>query len=258
MASIINPETLSYSRALLKNSELQFVPSLLKEKQFNDTVKGLTIFVDKKNLNGTYHNIFIRDEGNILTQVSSGSSTIFAKSGFVTEDEKNLVLLDGNIQKIESNNKVSIVKFERTTLDLAGLTTKTISEKKIQETSTLELLQCIVQENISVKNCNRTEGNFKDTKIEINKRFGMPIFIPLVALVCCFLLSSRKEKKISFAYKYIHFFIGFLILIISEITVRYSGISLNHSVIYYLLPIMLLPLIYLLLIRTFKYENLNQ
>ena len=258
MASIINPETLSYSRALLKNSELQFVPSLLKEKQFNDTVKGLTIFVDKKNLNGTYHNIFIRDEGNILTQVSSGSSTIFAKSGFVTEDEKNLVLLDGNIQKIESNNKVSIVKFERTTLDLAGLTTKTISEKKIQETSTLELLQCIIKENISVKNCNRTAGNFKDTKIEINKRFGMPIFIPLVALVCCFLLSSRKEKKISFAYKYIHFFIGFLILIISEITVRYSGISLNHSVIYYLLPIMLLPLIYLLLIRTFKYENLNQ
>ena len=257
MGSIINPETLSYSRTLLKNSQLQFVPSLLKQKQFNDTVKGLTIFVDKKNPNGTYENIFIRDEGNVLTQVSSGSSTIFSKSGFVTEDEKNLVLLNGNIQKIESNDKISIVKFERTTLDLSGLTTKTISEKKIQETSTIELLQCIIQKNISVKNCNRTEDNFKDTKIEINKRFGMPIFIPLVALVCCFLLSSRKEKKISFLYKYIHFFIGFLILIVSEITVRYSGISLNHSVIYYLLPIVFFPLIYLFLIRTFKYENLN-
>jgi len=48
MAAIINPEILNYSRALLKNSELQFVSSLLKEKQFNDAVKGLTIFVDKQ------------------------------------------------------------------------------------------------------------------------------------------------------------------------------------------------------------------
>ena len=45
MGIIVTPEILKTSRALLKNSELQFVPSLLKEKQFNDTVEGLTIFV---------------------------------------------------------------------------------------------------------------------------------------------------------------------------------------------------------------------
>ena len=81
MAAIINPEILNYSRALLKNSELQFVSSLLKEKQFNDAVKGLTIFVDKKNDNRSYENIFIRDDSKVLTQVSNGPSTIFAKSG---------------------------------------------------------------------------------------------------------------------------------------------------------------------------------
>ena len=41
MASVINPETLNFSRSLLKNSELQFVPSLLKERQFNDAVNCL-------------------------------------------------------------------------------------------------------------------------------------------------------------------------------------------------------------------------
>ena len=51
LTSIINPKLLNLSRSLLKNSELQFMPSLLKEKQFNDTVKGLTIFVEKKNIN---------------------------------------------------------------------------------------------------------------------------------------------------------------------------------------------------------------
>ena len=48
MTTFITPQTLNHSRYLLKNSTLQFVPSLLKEKQFNDTVKGLTIFVEKK------------------------------------------------------------------------------------------------------------------------------------------------------------------------------------------------------------------
>jgi len=50
MSTFITPETLNISRKLLKNSELQFVSSLLKEKQFNDTLKGLTIFVDKKKI----------------------------------------------------------------------------------------------------------------------------------------------------------------------------------------------------------------
>tara|TARA_B100001123_G_scaffold218081_1_gene246205 strand:- start:566 stop:1690 length:1125 start_codon:yes stop_codon:yes gene_type:complete len=257
MSSLVAPETLNLSRSLLKNSQLQFVPSLLKEKQFNDTVENLTIFVEKKNIDGFYENIFIRDEGTILTKISSGSSTIFAKSAYVTEDEKNLVLLNGNIQKLESDGSVDIIKFEKTVLNLSGLSTKSISEPKIQETSTILIIKCIKEQNTSVRNCSANEKNLRDSKIEINKRFGMPIFIPLIALITCFLLSSRRDKK-SFIYnKYIYFLIGFVILICSEISVRYSGNSFNHTAIYYLLPAGLLPIVYLFLIRTFKYENLN-
>ena len=107
------------------------------------------------------------------------------------------------------------------------------------------------------RNCNRGKENINDTKIELNKRFGMPLFIPLISLICCFLLTSRKDKKMYSYHKYIYFIIGFIILITSEITVRYSGISLNHTMVYYFLPIILPPLIYFILIRTFKYENLN-
>ena len=257
MSSIVAPGTLNLSRSLLKNSELQFVPSLLKAKQFNDTVENLTIFVDKKNLDGSYENIFIRDEGTILTKISSGSSTIFAKSAYVSEDEKSLILLNGNIQKLESDDNVDIIKFEKTILNLSGLSTKSISEPKIQETSTMLIIKCIKEKNILVHNCSSDEKNLRASKVEINKRFGMPMFIPLIALITCFLLSSRRDKK-SYAYKkYIYFLIGFAILISSEITVRYSGNSMNHTAIYYLLPVGLLPFIYLFLIRVFKYENLN-
>ena len=95
-----------------------------------------------------------------------------------------------------------------------------------------------------------------DTKIEINKRFGMPIFIPLIALIASFLLSSRKDKKIYNYNKYIYFFIGFIVLVLSEIIVRYSGTSWSHTIIYYLFPVILLPIFYLTLLRKFKFENL--
>lgn len=263
MATIINPKTLNVSRTLLKNSELQFVPSLLKVKQFNDTLKGLTVFVENRKVNGTYENIFINDEGRVLTQVSGGASTIFAKSGYATKDGKNLILFNGNIQTLDSDGSVGIITFNKTAINLSGLSTKTTAVPKIQETSSMRIMQCMQEKNLYVKNCVRgrdietKKQHLTQNKIEFNRRFGMPIFIPLIALISCFLLLSRNEKKISGFYKYIFFFIGFAILVGSEITVRYSGTSLNHAAIYYLIPIGLIPFVYLSLIRTFKYENLN-
>ena len=258
MSNIVTPETLNKSRKLLKHSQLQFVPSLLKQKIFNDTVEGLTIFVESKNINGTYKNLFIRDDSNKLTQISSISSTIFAKSGFMNKENKKLILENGNIQRITKDGSVNVIRFDRTELNLSGLSTKSISEPKIQETSTLDILLLLQGKNDSMHNCKAEDEEKKDIKIEINKRFGMPIFIPLIGLICCFILSPRKEKKLSKKNNVVFYFIlSFIILAVSEITVRYSGISFNHTLTYYFLPIGLLPLIYILLIRTFKYENLN-
>ena len=257
MASAINPQTLFFSRNLIKDSELQFIPSLLKEKRFNAAVENLTIFVDKKNKDGTYENIFIRDEGTILTNISDGSSTIFAKSGYISDDSKNLVLLNGSIQKLEIGGEISIIKFSKTSLNLSGLSTRTTSEHKIQETSTLRLIRCLIRKNIITQNCGQTDSARKDLMIEINKRFGMPFYIPLIGLIICFLLSSRKDKAINRYSKHLYFIICFIILVGAEIGVRYSGLSFDHSISYYLIPLSLLPLIYFLLIRSFKYENLK-
>ena len=266
MSVFLNQQILNISRTLLKNSELQFVSSLLKEKEFNDSVKGLTVFVDKKRKNNTYENIFIRDEGQVLTQVSDGPSTIFARAGYLSENKENLILLNGNIQKTNSHGAVSIIKFEKTAISVTGLSTRSTIEPKIQETSTILVARCINNETIVRNNCiddgqkenmELREQLIKENKIEINKRFGMPIFIPLIALLSCFLLSSRKDKKYFSTYKYLCFTVGFIILIGSEIMVRYSGASWNHTIAYYSFPIGLLPFVYFSLLKTFKYENLN-
>jgi len=261
----LNPTTLNFSRTILKSSDLQFVPSLLKERQFNDTVKTLTIFVDKKNEDGIYENIFIRDEGRILTDISTGSASIIAKTGYITEDEKKLVLLNGYIQKLEKESfqtsykgQIKVIKFDKTVFNLSGIATKSISEPKIQETSTLQLIKCLKVQYTNVREnlCPRYKEDYKEVKIEINKRLGMPFFIPLIALICSFLLISKKNKR-SFLSKYIYFFISFLILVVAELSVRYSGNSWNHTAVYYLFPAGMLPVIYYTLIKTFKYENLS-
>ncbi len=252
----VNPTLLNISRTLIKNSQLKFVSSMFKEKQFNDTVEGLTIFIEKKTNDKTYKNVFIRDESKVLSSMGTKSSTIIAKSGYMSENEKNLILLDGYIQKTDNENNINFIRFEKTSFNLSGISTKSITEPKMQETSTLRILQCMQNKKVNILSCNLIGKTMMNLKIEINKRIGMPFFIPLMALICSFLLASKRDKKIYQFNKYIYFFIGFVILASAEITVRYSGNSWGHTAIYYLIPASMIPLFYFALIKKFKYENL--
>ena len=257
LTSLVNPTMLNFSRNIIKNSEFQYIPTLMKEKQFNDSVDDLTIFIEEKIEDRKYKNIFIRDEGKLFAGEKE-SSTIFAKYGHIGNNEKTLVLYDGNIQKMNSSGNINIVKFEKTVLNFSEVTTKSIIKPKIQETTTLKVFNCILGLNAKVDhNCNKSKKSLMNNKIEFNKRFGMPIYIPLISLICSFLLASRRDNKIYYFNKYIYFFVCFILLTLSEILVRYSGVSWNHTATYYLIPIFLVPLIYFTLIKKFKYENLN-
>ena len=56
------PISLDKGRDYIKKSDLDFFPSLIKEKKFIDTVSDLTIFVDKINNKGELVNIFLKDQ----------------------------------------------------------------------------------------------------------------------------------------------------------------------------------------------------
>ena len=109
------------------------------------------------------------------------------------------------------------------------------------------------------KICSRLSALAKrsETISEMNRRIGMPLYIPLLSLIGCFLLSSRKESKNSEYFKYIYFFLGFIVLIFAEVSLRYSGKITQVSMMYYLVPLVSVILMYLILIRIFKYENLK-
>ena len=266
----ISPSSLNFARSILKSSSITLFSSLVKEKKFNDTVKGLTVFVEKKKPNGEMLNVFLRDD----TSGNAKSKTIIAKKGYietkgvmpfvkvgVLTEQNFLVLFDGVIQTEKMNNKINFLNFYKTEINLSYFDTKTTTYPKIQENNTLSLLNCIkpfLDEDETTLSEQQCRARIDDITAELNRRFGMPLYIPIISIIICYLLSSRMESKYYFLQKYIIFIAAFTILVFAEIMVRYSGNSVLGSIIYYSLPPLLILLNYLNLIRIFKFENLDQ
>jgi len=144
------------------------------------------------------------------------------------------------------------------------LKTKSIIYPKVQETPSKILLNCFFKKTTHslLKGHHDLKCHSEEQRIEvlaeINRRFGMPLYIPLLSLLSSFLLISREENKFKSWYKYFYFGLAFTILITAEILVRYSGKSLTHGFFYYLLPLLCIPVVYIELIRRFYYENLRK
>ena len=266
----ISPSSLNFARSILKSSSITLFSSLVKEKKFNDTVKGLTIFVEEKKPNGEMLNVFLRDD----TASNAKSKTIIAKKGHiitkgvmpfvkvgVLSEQNFLVLFDGVIHTEKMNNKINFLNFYKTEINLSYFDTKTTTYPKIQENNTLSLLNCIkpfLDEGKTTLSEFQCRARIDDISGELNRRLGLPLYIPIISIIICYLLSSRKESKYYFFQKYIVFITAFTILVFAEIMVRYSGNSALSSIIYYSLPPLLILLNYLNLIRIFKFENLDQ
>jgi lipopolysaccharide export system permease protein len=271
LAAFINPNVLNYSRSLIRTSDLDLISSIIKTNEFNDPVEGLTMYVEEKDELGIMKNIFIRDDAHKLSaiknQEKTDSLTIIAKKGRLNSETRNSLILENGVIHLENESKkIQIIKFKKTELFFSDLKTKSIIYPKVQETPSKILLNCffkktthtILKDNKNLKLKCHTEEERVEILAEINRRFGMPLYIPLLALLSSFLLISREETKVKGWYKYFYFGLAFTILITAEILVRYSGKSLAHGLFYYLFPLFCIPVLYIELVRRFYYENLRK
>ena len=247
----LTPASLNKSRSLLnQNSFNTFLPTI-KTQKFSDSFKGFTFFVEKK-VDNQVRNIFIHDTGNNLKNLSpninnTSDNTIIAKKGLV--QDKKILLLNGQIIISKKNDKSEIINFEQLVINLDSLNTTTIKQPKIQETPTLDLLKCFTTNISEIKFCNE---NFKKEIIAtLNRRIIIPFYIPILALISG--LSLIKTKKF-YLNKYSNFFYCFILLVFSELAVRYTGINSLMLYIFLLLPIALFIFLYFFLIKKFSKE----
>ncbi len=263
LACIINPILLNESRSLIKSSNINFVAGTIKTNQFNDTVEGLTVFAEEKNENGVLKNIFIRDDGKVLKGLDSDKNisnlTIFAKRAKLVDSvDSPLILEDGTMHSQNKDGKIKAIDFKKTRLNLSGMKTKSIIKAKVQETNSKTLIECLLKTEDKKKLLNCPSEEKIEVLSEINRRFGMPFYVPFVALLCSFLLINREESKFGNLYKYIYGGLSFATLVIAEILVRYSGLSFYYALLYFLFPVIFIPILYLEILRKFSSENLRR
>ncbi len=253
--TFITPLALNKSRLLLSNESFgSFVPTV-RTQQFSDSFKGFTFIVEKK-INNELKNIFLHDKGNNLKNLSSNTSkitstTILAESGIA--NEKMLVMFNGQIISTKENFENEIIRFEQLNIDLSSLSNTTIKKPKIQETGTITLARCLFNESL-----NQTDFCNEDFKKEIlstlNRRIVIPLYIPVLSLICSLLLIKSKKH---FFQNLSVFSYSFIILLFTELAVRYTGINSLILYIFVLMPFSLLFLLYTFLIYKFSNETVK-
>jgi lipopolysaccharide export system permease protein len=240
----IVPHFSNYSRYLLLNTGVGAIGPLLKQNNFNNPLKKITIYVGKKNqINELEDIILFEDDANI-------KKTIVAKSGVViNENNKNLlVLVEGSIQEERKDRKISILDFDKTTLDLSQYSKKTVDYYKFNEMFFLELVK---------RFNNKNELQPSNIIGELNDRIVMPLFIPSLVLLACLLIITNKEIINNNFIKLIIFSYGILIIIISEILLDLSSKNINLILFLYVAPVLFLIINWLLLNYFLNRENIK-
>jgi len=235
LTTFIVPNSLKYSREIMKHSNVDLFDGFIKPKKFNDTIKGLTIYAEDKNENKDYINIYIKkDTGENSFQIT------YAKTGKLKIGFNNVLELYDGATINNINNKMSKFKFEKSDFSLNNLESNVLEFNKLQETPTLVLFSCLntlYEKNIGFlkkidlveysHNCNSNglENIFK----ELYKRLIIPLYIPVLILITLILILYSKEQRHYSKIKTFVFLINFFIIIFSESSIKFvSEISKNN------------------------------
>ena len=249
LTTIIVPKSQNLARSFIRTSTIDFFPSLLKEKKFIDTVEDLTIFIGKKNNKGEMFNIFLKDKTDDKTY-----QIIYAKKGILTSSENLnfLILYYGKIINIQDDKTIAL-DFEETKFSLSKYTTKTTTWPKIQEQETSALIACIVntlsqqkifEENFYLK-CtrnyyiDRVDDLYKEVVQELLKRIYLPIYLPLISLIACFLIIKSKESQSYAKLQFLLFSIGIIVLLFSKLSIKFASANQVTFFTFLLLPLLI-------------------
>ena len=248
LTSTIVPTTQDKARSYLRNSSIDFIENLIKPRTFNDTIKNLTIYSDKKDKDGYLKQIYIKSGG-----VDNFQITYANKGKFINTENKQIFDLYNGETINFANNKITNLKFKRSYLNLSDISTNTTTYKKTQEVSTVDLITCYknihnkisadLSEILKIENC-RTE-NINNILKEFHKRITLPMYIPALMLICLLVIIKSKENSNYTMYRLKIFFIGFITIILSELSLRFVEKSILNNLIIFLIPIILIFCLYI-------------
>jgi len=249
-STIAVPYAQDKSRSYIRSSNLDFFPNLIKPKKFIDTVKGLTIFIDEKNEDGSFSKILLKDETN-----RNNVQIIIAEKGniILKDDKKTLLLNNGEILKVNKNNKTTSFNFRTTQFNLENYSSKTTKTPKVQEIATIDLIKCFdflkknLNTSVVIRSLNCNSNFLKNIYQELFKRMYLPVYIALIGLIASLILLKSKNTPGYFSFKIKIFLTGIFFIILSDILLNYTGNKIINNLIYIVIPVFSFLIIYQIL-----------
>ena len=249
LVAAIVPKAQDTARSFLRSSSVNILENFIKEKKFNDTIKGVTIYSDSKGEDGSLNNIYLKKQNN-----RKNFQITYAKKGILKKINNNQILELFNGETISViDNRTTRFKFSKSDFNFQNLETNTTTYVKTQEVRTDELVRCYLKlEKISLLNINTDNvvltnclpANLSNVLKELYKRIIVPFYLPILMLVLLFLTLKSKESINYFRYRVIIFLLGMVTLISSEMTLKFitSNIIENFKII--VMPLVLVVILY--------------
>ena len=253
LLSIVVPKSQELARSKLRSSNVDYFEGLIKPKKFNDTIKGLTIYAEDKNIKEEFKNIYIKKNNSDL-----GFQITFAKKGVfeLKGNKRILVLYDG--QTLTQNGKnITNFNFSKSDFGLSNMDSHLVQYPKFKELQTVTLFNCLLS-ILDIKKSNQIyciNNNPKEVYKELFKRLVTPLYLPVLTLISLLLILTSKENIKYTKNKYIAFFIGFGMIILSESSMGYITNNLIKNISISILPIFLTFTTYVIFIYKLKLFN---
>ena len=257
-SSLIIPKSQDIARSFLRTSTVNFFGNFIKPQRFNDTIKDVTIYSERKDDNGNLFNLYLKkqlDQNNF--QITYAKKGVFKEFNNIPV----LVLFDG-ATITGKNDKITNFSFSKSDFPLNNFKSNATTYKKTQELSSFKLIKCLKLLNNKksiigdkIENC--SNENQKNIYKELYKRFLIPFYIPLLVLIPFLLILSSKESSNYSKLKIITFLIGLFFIIFSETTIKIISATYFENLVISLIPFLLLIFLYLFFFKKtyFKYSN---
>ena len=254
--ALITPYMQDKARSFIRTSDLDFFESILKPKKFIDIIENLTIYFEEKDESGKFKNIFLNDKSNQSSQIT------FAKRGKIEirNNKKVLVLEEGETIK-DVNGIISKFNFSKTDFNISKFTTKTTLTKKIQETSTKDLMKCLIifhksSDKIKIskiildRNCGA--DNLENIHQELYSRLIKPMYITFLMTISLLLILRSKNNHLFNSIKIKVYLLGFLSIVFLELSSKLINTNLIHNLFFIILPISFILTIYVYFLKFLK------
>ena len=247
LTAVVVPKSQDLARSFLRSSSINYLENFIKPRIFNDAVKGLTIYSNSKDESGNLKEIYLKKGSGENFQIT------FAKKGRFKQVGKNQ-FLELNFGETISviNNKITNFKFKKTDFNLSNFEDNTTTYKKTQEVATLDLIKCYhnlldfnflkIDKSFEVENCRI--DNLDNIIKELYKRIIIPLYIPVLILISLLLILKSKENINYPRYRIFIFLIGFITIIISEMTIRLINEDFFENLKFFMIPIILVMSLY--------------